>query len=175
MTSCGWSVHVSLTHQYGLLLHIVSHTTCMQKQWVCGITIPGGYLRAMEMEQRIVRVTRWKIKKKLGKVLQWVQSTFLWCYEMWLVTAPNKAWEQVGALCDTFTEQPVTTRRSALAGTWRRFRVQCEAGVALMLSIDVVRQCNIMCRGALRLPHIWKWWKDDQLQYKRINCRAEER
>lgn len=40
-----------------------------------------------------------KVKIKLWKVLQPVQSTFLWCYEMslpWLVTAPNKVREQAG-------------------------------------------------------------------------------
>lgn len=145
MTSCGWSVHVSLTHQYGLLEHIVSHTTCMQKQWVCGITIPGGYLRAMKMEQRIVRVTRLKIKKKLGKVLQWVPSTFLWCYEMWLVTAPNKVREQVGALCGAFAthsrrspSQRGATRLLALGGaSVSSVKLVLHWCCPLMLSVNV--------------------------------------
>lgn len=140
MTSCGWSVHVSLTHQYDLLLNIVSHTTCMQKQWVCGITIPGGYLRAMKMEQRIVRVTRLKIKKKLGKVLQWVPSTFLWCYEMWLVTAPNKVREQVGALCGALRHIHGAARHNAAQrACWHLAALPCP--VWSWCCIDVVHWC----------------------------------
>lgn len=136
MTSCGWSVHVSLTHQYGLLLHIVSHTTCMHR--VCGITIPGGYLRAMKMEQRIGRVTRLKIKKKLGKVLQWVPSTFLWCYEMWLLTAPNKAREQVGALCGALRHIHGATRLLALGGaSVSSVKLALHWCCPLMLSVNV--------------------------------------